>query len=600
MLEVKNKKFYLNGEEFRIKSGTFHYFRALPEYWEEILTKIKAAGLNTVESYTCWNLHEPKKGVFDFSGMLDLERFIQTADKVGLKVILRTGPFICAEWEAGGLPAWLLKKEYNVTFRCNTPEYLTHLSDWFSVLLKKIRPHLETNGGNVIALAVENEYGSFGDDFSYLAEVEKIYKKNGIDCLLIAADGSSKYYLSTGRSGTHIISGTDFGGSATIDRLNMVDLYDENSPYFALEYWCGNFTDWGYPACTHDDLEHTKKTMELFNEIDANFNIYMMFGGTNFGFMNGAQRNRGGYKPVTTSYDYDAAITEWGGYTERYFLIKGDDKTPVPPSPSLQNIGTVALTQSASLWDNLSIGNKYKSVAIKSMEEFDQNYGYILYRKVMDYDGDVNCIKMTDVHDRAYVYVNGVLCGIRTRDIDSDKPVFLSEYLKKGDVIEILVENMGRICFGEETYLGDRKGITEAVVLTWHDGKIFGNPGKTTFNWEVTTLEMADISSVKYENGTSRKLPAFFRGSFKAKNKNSCFIHFDNFKKGVIWVNGFNLGRYWEIGPVTALYVPGELLNEDGDNEIVIFETDGLRGEPTVSITAECGIPNHHDEIIVK
>lgn len=596
-MKVQNKKFYLNGEPFRIKSGAFHYFRALPEYWEDILWKIKAAGLNTVESYTCWNLHEPKKGVFDFSGMLDLERFIELADKVGLKVILRTGPFICAEWENGGIPPWLLKKEYNVTFRCNTPEYLSHLRDWFGVLLPKIRPHLDTNGGNVIALAVENEYGSFGDDFSYLAEVEKIYKDNGIDCLLIAADGSSEYYLSTGRSGTHIIAGTDFGGAATAERLQNVEVYDKDAPLFALEYWCGNFTDWGFPECTHDPLENTQKTMEYFEKTEANFNIYMFFGGTNFGFMNGAQCNCGGYKPVTTSYDYDAAISEWGGYTERYFVIKGDDKKEVPKSPALQNIGEVTLTKSASLWDNLNIGKRYRTVAVKPMEEFDQSYGFILYRKVMDYNGEVNCIKMTQLHDRAHVFVNGELKAIRTRAVD-ETPVVLSENLKKGDVIEILVENLGRICYGEETFAGDRKGITESIVLTWHDGTNFGNPGKIAFNWEVTTLEMEDISDVSYKEGTNEKLPAFFKGHFKAENQNSCFVHFDNFKKGVIWVNEFNLGRYWEIGPVDGLYLPGVLLKEE--NEIVIFETDGLRGEPKVTITEVCGIPNHHKEIIVQ
>lgn len=601
MLEAKNKKFYLDGKEFRIKSGAFHYFRALPEYWEDILTKIKAAGLNTVETYTCWNLHEPHKGEFDFSGMLDLERFIETADKVGLKVILRTGPFICAEWEAGGLPAWLLKSEYNIRFRCASENYLVHLRDWFKVLLAKIRPHLDTNGGNVIALALENEYGSYGDDFSYLAEVEKIYKENGIDCALISADGHLKYHLSTGRSGPHIIAGTDFGGVAAIDRFENLDIYDKDAPYFTTEYWAGNFTDWGFPRCTYDNVENTAGSMKFFDEVGASFNIYMIFGGTNFGFTNGAQRNlQGGYHPVTTSYDYDAAITEWGGYTERYFAIKGDDKTPVPPSPVLQNIGEVALTKSASLWDNLNIGKNFKSVTVEPMEEFDQNDGFILYRKTVTYDADLSAIKLKGIADRAHVYVNGVLKGIRTRDQD-ESPVVLEEKLMPGDVIDVLVENMGRICYGEETYKGDRKGITDAIVLARKlpDGSL-RNPGKTTFNWDITTLEMKDISPVDYKEGTEAKLPAFFKGTFRAENKNSCFVHFDNFKQGVIWVNGFNLGRYWEIGPLEALYIPGVLLKENEDNEIVIFETDGLRGEPKVTITDKCGIPNHHEEIIVK
>ena len=598
-MERRNKKFYLNGEEFRIKGGSFHYFRCLPEYWDGIMKKIRAAGLNTVETYTAWNMHEPKKGVFDFTGMLDLCRFIELADKNSLKVILRTGPFICAEWENGGLPPWLLKKKYNVKLRCNTPEYMSHLKDWFSVLLPKIRPYLDTNGGNVIALAVENEYGSFGDDFSYLSAIEKIYKENGIDCLLFAADGHSKYYLSTGKSSPEILSGTDFAGDGSIRKFQNVELYDSSSPYFASEYWAGNFTNWGFSECTHIDNAVVKDAIESFDKLGASYNIYMMFGGTNFGFSNGAQcNNPKGYMPVTTTYDYDAAISEWGGYTQRYFDIKGSDETPVPPSPSLQNIGKVSLAKSASLWDNPDkLGRHFKSVTIEPMEEFDQSYGYILYRKVIDYDADINCIKLKGIADRAHVFVNGNLKGIRMRDRDTTG-IWLEESLKPGDTVDIFVENLGRVCYGEETYLGDRKGITDAVVFTRSErGGTPGNPGKIGFNWEITTLEMDDISAVSYKDGTPESYPAFFKGSFNAKNNDSCFLHFDNFKKGAVWINGFNIGRYWEIGPVTALYVPGVLLKEE--NEIVIFETDGLRGEPAVTVNDICGIPNHHEEIKV-
>lgn len=596
-MEKRNNKFYLNGEEFRIKGGSFHYFRCLPEYWDEIMKKIRGAGLNTVETYTAWNMHEPKKGIFDFSGMLDLVRFIRLAEENSLKVILRTGPFICAEWENGGLPPWLLKKEYNIKFRCNSPEYMRHLKDWFGVLLPKIRPYLDTNGGNIIALALENEYGSFGDDFSYLAEIEKIYRENGIYCLLFAADGHSKYYLSTGKNSPEILSGTDFAGDGGIDKFRDVLLYDGDSPYFASEYWAGNFTDWGFPECTHIEDDTVRGAVRDFDRLGASYNIYMIYGGTNFGFTNGAQCNIGGYHPVTTSYDYDAAISEWGGYTQRYFDIKGGDKTPVPPSPILQSPGEVKLTESASLWSNLSIGKHFKSVTVEPMEEFDQSYGYILYRKTVDYDADINCIKLKGIADRAHVFVNGVLSGIRMRDADTSE-IKLSECLKPGDTVDILVENLGRICYGEETYLGDRKGITESVIFTqvFPDGSV-RFPGKTVFNWDITTLELHDLSGVAFKSGAPESFPAFFKGRFKAKGQASCFLHFDNFRKGVVWINGFNIGRYWEIGPVNALYVPGALLKDD--NEIVIFETDSLRGEPSVTLTDVCGIPNHHEEIKV-
>lgn len=607
MFTVKNKKFYLDGAEFKIQSGAFHYFRALPEYWEEIMRKMKAAGLNTVETYTCWNLHEPHKGQFDFSGMLDLDRFLQTADKLGLKVILRTGPFICAEWENGGFPSWLLKKEYNIRFRCNTEPYLTHLKDWFHVLLPKIRPYLDVNGGPVIAMAVENEYGSFGDDFSYLQEVEKIYREEQMDCLYIAADGNKKYHLSTGRSGNHIVQGIDFGVVGTRESFRYIDAMDADAPYFTAEYWAGNFTNWGADQCTNIPDETVTQTINNFVDLGASFNIYMMFGGTNFGFTSGAQGNlswmKNAFNPVITSYDYDAAITEWGGYTQRYFDIKaamerdhGIADTAVPSSPRLQNIGKVKLTENADFWKNLHIGKKYKSVTIESMEEFDQIHGYILYSKTLEYDSGMNAIRIVGLHDRAHVFINKKLAAVFLRG-EEEHAVEFSRDLQTGDTIDILVENMGRICYGEDTYFGDRKGITGAVLLSRKENGVLRKPGKVVFHWDVTCFEMDYPKEVCFEKEIKSGYPAFFKGRFQADNQNSCFVHFDHFTKGIIYINGFNLGRYWEKGPLEALYVPGTILKQE--NEIVIFETDGLRGEPSVIINDICGIPNHHKEIIV-
>ena len=607
MLTVKDKKFYLDGAEFKIQSGSFHYFRALPEYWKDILTKIKAAGLNCVESYTCWNLHEPHKGEFDFSGMLDLERFIRTADEVGLKVILRTGPYICAEWENGGLPSWLLKKEYNIRLRCNTEPYITHLKEWFHVLLPKIRPYLDTNGGPVIALAVENEYGSFGDDFSYLEAVEKIYKDENMDCLYLAADGNKDYHLCSGKTKNVLVHGMDFGGVGSEESFEQVNKFAPESPNLVIEYWAGNFTNWGFDKCTHIPNEVVKESMENYVDLGASFNIYMVFGGTNFGFMNGAQGHltwmKSSYNSVVTSYDYDSAITEWGGYTQRYFDIKeamerdhGKADIPVPPSPKLQNIGTVELTESAELFDNLHIGKKHKSVAVESMEEYDQNFGYILYSKTLDYDAYMDMIKLVGVHDRAHVFVNKQFLGTCMRGDENNVFTYEREFVK-GDTIEVLVENMGRICYGEDTYFGDRKGIDGGIIMVHTKYGAVLNPGKVMFNWDVTCLEMDNPELVNFKKGIGENYPMFLRGTFKAENQNSCFVRFDNLKKGIIYINGFHIGRYWEVGPLEALYIPGSVLKEE--NEIIVFETDGLRGEPSVTITDVCGIPNHHEEIIV-
>lgn len=611
MLTFHDRNFYLNGEKYIIQSGAFHYFRALPEYWLDILTKIKACGLNTVETYTCWNLHEPHKGQFDFSGRLDVEKFLQYAQQVGLKVILRTGPFICAEWENGGLPSWLLKSEYNIRFRCMKEPYLTHLKEWFHVLLPKIRPYLEENGGPVIALAVENEYGSFGDDFEYLREVEKVYREEDMNCLYIAADGNKLYHLSTGRSGPHIAQGVDFGGVGTEEHFDIINQMDEHCPWFVTEYWAGNFTNWGFDECTHIPNEVVKQTMNNFVDLGASFNIYMIFGGTNFGFTTGAQGDiawmRDKYNPCVTSYDYDAAISEWGGYTQRYLDIKeamerdhGPSDTPMPPSPKRQHIGPVALTQSAPLFDNLHIGTPHKSVTAESMEEYDQVGGYILYSKTFEYDSEMNIIKLDGIRDRAHVFLNKKLIATRFRGMD-ESLIELPVFLKKGDTLEVLVENMGRICYGEDTYLGDRKGITGAIIVTNKKNGVVRLPGKVCFHWDVTCFEMETPGELCWKEGLPEgepAYPAFLRGTFRASSQDSCFVRFDNLKKGVIWVNGFNLGRYWERGPLEALYIPGVLLKEE--NEIVIFETDGLRGEPVVNITAECGIPNHHPEIWVE
>ena len=607
MLTVKNKKFYLDGEEFKIHSGTFHYFRALPEYWEDILLKIKASGLNCVETYTNWAMHEPHKGAFDFSGMLDVERFLQLAAKVGLKVLLRTGPFICAEIENGGLPAWLLKKEYNIRIRCNTEPYMTHLREWFHVLLPKVRPYLDVNGGPIIAMALENEYGSFGDDFSYLTELEKIYRAEGMDCLYFAADGNKKYHLATGRSGNHIVAGMDFGGYATEDKTKAIDQYDPDAPYFVTEYWAGNFTSWCFDEWSIRSDEVSKSAFNTFVDEGISFNIYMIYGGTNFGFSNGADGKTGwmpqAFAPCATSYDYDAAISEWGGYTQRFFDLReamarnGAECPALPSSPKLQDVGKVALTAYAPLFENMHLGKTFKSVTIESMEEFDQNYGYILYGKTITYDAELDHIIIKGLHDRAHIFLNRELVATEMRG-EHECLVQLPRMLQVGDRLEILVENMGRINYGEETYLGDRKGITESVVLTYRDaGGVIRRPGKTLFNWDITTFEMDNVDQVKYGSELLQGTPAFFKGTFKAETGKSCFVHYENLGKGVIYINGFNIGRYWNTGLLNALYVPGALLKEE--NEIVIFETDGFKGEPVVELTSVCGMPNHHDEIIV-
>lgn len=595
MLTYKNRRFYLDGEEFRIYSGSLHYFRALPEYWESIMQKIKAMGLNTVESYCCWNCHEPRKGEFDFSGRFDIERFIQTAQKVGLKVIVRPGPYICGEWEAGGIPAWLLK-DNNLVMRCCDEPYKTHFVEYMSVLLEKIRPHIDSKGGPVIAVALENEYGSYGDDFEYLDMIEKLYKDKEMDVFLFAADGTSDYYNCTG-SRYHILKGGDYGiGQWHPEYMQIMDNYQEQKdcPRFTAEYWGGTFSWWGDSHVKGVDKEQMAKDIRGMVDAGESFNIYMTFGGTNFGFTSGANLTftykdaemgigENVYRPVITSYDYDAAISEWGGYNDSFWYIRDiltGGKGILPPEPTLQDIGTVSLTKYAKLSDNLHIGRQFKSKVLHNMEYYDQNNGYILYKKVMNYDSPYNSMRIDGLHDRAHIFLNGELVDVRYRAENEVQPVDFGRVLVKGDVLEILVENMGRIGFGFTTYRGDRKGITDMVRFS--QDRYYA---KVAFDWEITTLEMDNLSAVKYNDKIENKYPAFFKGEFETSSKEDCFVHFDNFRKGFICINGFNLGRYWEKGPQTELYLPGALLKDK--NEIVIFETDGLKGEPAVEINSK-------------
>ena len=600
MLTVKEGKFYLDNNEFIIRSGAFHYFRALPEYWDGILEKIKAAGLNTVETYVCWNLHEPKPGEYNFEGILDIESFIKKVHNKGLKLLLRIGPYICAEWDNGGLPAWLLK-DRNIRLRCNTEPYMTYLRNYMRVIIEKIKPYLYDNGGPVIAIALENEYGSYGDDFEYLSEIEKIYNEMELNCLFFSADGDGEVFCCTG-SHNHIVKGMDFSphdGGDMEKHFDFAKIYNIENPSFAAEYWAGQFSWWGEEQ-RFVNKEYVKNNIKEMAEKGISFNIYMMFGGTNFGFWGGANSDTTGvlesaesihggkatYSADITSYDYDAPIREWGAYNESYHyireaLVKNND-IPLPNEPELQNIGKVTLEKSAALFENLHIGQHFKSKTLESMEHFGQNFGYILYKKVMSYDSPMDYIIINGLRDRAHIFLNGEPVAVRLRCKDESR-IKLRKCLCKGDVLEILVENMGRVNIGPIMKTGDRKGIIDGVLVGIDDFLV-----KHMFDWEVTTLELNDIGSVNYKEGISQRCPAFYKGYFNASSKNVCFVHFDNFKKGVVFVNGFNLGRYWEIGPQTALYLPGVILKEK--NEIVVFETDGLKGNAELIINDKPGV----------
>lgn len=586
MLEIKNKEFYMNGKPFKIYSGAMHYFRILPEYWEDRLTKLKLAGFNTVETYVCWNLHEPKPNEFCFDGLLDIVKFIETAKKVGLYCIVRPGPYICAEWDFGGLPAWLLKDK-NMQIRCNYPDYLSCVERFYKKLLPMLVPHLETNGGNIIAMQVENEYGSYGNDKEYLKFIESLMNECGIDVLYFTSDGNWKNMLSGG-SLPHIYKVLNFGSKAKT-AFNCLKDFENNGPNMCGEFWCGWFDHWGDKHHTRD-ASSVGKEIKDFLDIGASFNFYMFHGGTNFGFTAGANQNPGkAYEPTVTSYDYCALLNEWGDYTPAYHEIReilcayqGIEMTELPESPKLQTIGNVELTEFASLFDNLSnIAEKHYAPVPESMEYFNQNFGLIYYETVISGKYDISPLNIKGVHDFGYVYFDDKYKkrisrleytseskGLKALFSKKNSGKFLMSAINGNRKIGVLVDAMGRVNYGK--HMTDRKGITDIYI---------GN--QRQMGYDVYTIPLDNLDKLEYK-ADKKEAPLFLKGSFKAESNKDCFVHLNGFKKGYVWVNGFNLGRYWEIGPQKSLYLPGALLKEE--NEIIVLEMEGF-SNPTVSIT---------------
>ena len=591
MLEIKNKKFYMDSKPFDIYSGAMHYFRTVPEYWEDRLTKLKAAGFNTVETYVCWNLHEKKPGEFDFSGILDIEKYLEIAQKVGLYAIVRPGPYICAEWDFGGLPAWLLKDK-NMQIRCMYPDYLKCVERFYKELLARLVPHLESHGGNIIAMQVENEYGSYGNDKDYLRYVEKLTRDCGIDCLLFTSDGNTNNMISGG-SLPDIYKVLNFG-SRSRTAFNVLKGFGNDGPNMCGEFWCGWFDHWR-------DKHHTRNSLEIVNEIKgfidngASFNMYMFHGGTNFGFTAGANHNQGhGYEPTVTSYDYCAMLTEWGDYTPAYHAVRkllcekqGIEPPELPESPKLQSIGKVELTEAASLFENLdNIGEKHHVPVPEGMEYFGQNFGLIYYETTLKGKYNASPMYVKNVHDFADVYFDGekkasidrtlysvegktTLKDVIFKKKKGESSPFLMPALSGERKIGVLVDTMGRVNYGENML--DRKGISDIYLGI-----------QRLMNYDVWTLPLDNLDKLKYSSSVKKEEPVFLKGSFKTDSKADCFVHLDGFNRGCVYINGFNLGRFWKVGPQKSLYLPGTLLKDE--NEIIVFNIGGY-SKPTVSIT---------------
>ena len=561
MLRAENGQFYLDGKPLRILSGAMHYFRICPEYWEDRMRKLKQCGFNTVETYCCWNLHERKEGEFDFSGRLDLVKYIETAQKLGLYVILRPGPYICAEWDFGGLPARLLSED--IPLRCNDERFLSQLRPYLLKVFELVKPLLCTNGGPILAMQVENEYGSYGNDREYMAAVNRIYDEGGIDCLRFTADGSWDLMLSGGML-PGLPAAVNFGSRAT-ENFRGLRLYRPDDPLFCAEFWCGWFDHWYEAHHTRTVESITADTKELL-DTGASLNFYLFHGGTNFGFLNGANHTDGQYLPTVTSYDYCALLSECGDLTPAYHAVRAllgaEGPLTVCDSPKAA-YGQVTLTEQAALLPQAEhLSSPIRSAQTKTMEQLGQDFGYTLYRTTLRGPITGVALELGRVHDRALVFLDGKHIGTVERSRRRD-PMVLTVAAGQTARLEILVENMGRVNYGSK--LLDKKGLLDGVRL----GPQFH------FGWEMLCLPMDDISPLRWSDAAEG--PRFLRGTLTiSETPKDTFLRLDAFTKGFVLINGFNLGRYYTpAGPQKTLYVPAPLLKQGG-NEIIVFESDGF------------------------
>jgi beta-galactosidase len=556
-VKIVGPQFVLDGKPLQIISGEMHYPRVPREYWRDRMKKARAMGLNTIATYIFWNLHEPRPGVFDFSGQNDVAAFIRTAQEEGLYVLLRPGPYVCSEWDLGGLPAWLLA-DPNIVLRSTDPKFIAPSENFLKRLGQELAPLQATRGGPIIGVQVENEYGSFGKDAEYMGKIRDAIVAAGLNEVpLFTADGPER--LPFGAL-PNVAAAINFGPGDAKKGFETLAKFRPDGLRMNQEYWDGWFDAWGKP---HQTTNGKREADELDWMLSQGFsvNLYMFHGGTTFGFMNGANFERS-YAPQTTSYDYNSPLDESGVPSEKFAAFRdviakcrAGEQFPALPTPIPRiEIPDITLGEMSPLWANL--GAAVETQTPRPMEIFGQSYGYILYRTRVDgpASGPLN---IHELRDYAQVYLDGSPLGSSDRRSGA-KPVNV-EIAAGMHTLDILVENSGRVNFGSHLR-DDRKGITESASI--------GDRALT--GWQVFCLPMNDLRRVQFKHQLTDG-PVFYHAAFDLKNTGDTFLDMRLFGKGAVWVNGHALGRYWNIGPQQTLYLPGAWLKR-GKNEVIVFE----------------------------
>lgn len=558
-LSVSGEEFLLDGKPFQIVSGAIHYFRIHPDQWRDRLLRLKALGLNTVETYVPWNFHQPKPGRADFGGWRDLPAFLRLAGELGFPVIVRPSPYICAEWEFGGLPAWLLA-DRDLELRCADPAYLEAVDAWYDQLIPRLAPLEAQHGGPIVAVQIENEYGSYGNDTSYLAHLRDGLRSRGMTSLLFAADGASDFFLRFGSLPGTFEAGTGDGDPAS--GLAALKAFQPGKPALMAEYWDGWFDHWGEQHNTRDAAQMASYVDSLL-ATGASVNLYMACGGTNFGFTAGANTSGTTYQPTVTSYDYDSPVGEAGDLGAKFaalrpVLTKYTGVVAPAPGPSARLAArTLTASGAVPLLDSLdALAKPVRSAQPVPMERLGQATGLIHYRTAVQgpHSGPLS---IHGLADRALVFADGSPLGV----LDRNRPAGTLDLTltKPSTRLDILVDAMGRVNYGP--YLADRKGIDGWVAMSTQQ-KLFG--------WEIRPLPLDDLSGLRFGSGSVAG-PAFHRFTTDITAPEDGFVALPGWEKGVVWLNGFNLGRYWKIGPQRTLYAPKPLWRK-GTNSIVVLE----------------------------
>jgi beta-galactosidase len=564
---VGNKAFLLNGKPYVVRAAELHYSRIPKEYWEQRIQLCKAMGMNTVCIYLFWNIHEQQQDVFDFKGQNDVAEFVRLIQKNGMYCIVRPGPYVCAEWDMGGLPWWLLKKKDIKLRSLEDKFFIARTQKFLQEAGKQLAPLQIQNGGNIIMVQVENEYATYGSDQKYMETIRNSVRAAGFDKVqLFRCDWSSNFnnYKLDGVATT-----LNFGAGSNVDNeFKEFSKVYPTAPLMCSEYWTGWFDHWGRPHETRS-IDSFIGSLKDMMDRKVSFSLYMAHGGTSFGQWGGA--NAGPYSAMATSYDYNAPIGEQGNTTDKFFAVRdllknylqeGETLGEMPIAKKIIAIPAFEVKEGASLFDNLPVAKRTEN--IQSMEFFDQGWGRILYRTKLPTVATGTKLVITEVHDWATVFVNGKSIGKLDRR-RGDNTIELPAGSSNGR-LDILIEATGRVNYGEA--INDRKGITEKVEL------VIGDTKKEVKNWEVFNfpVDYAFQKKAKFKTGVTNG-PGWHRVTFNLTETGDTFLDVSTWGKGMVWINGNNLGRFWKIGPQQTLFVPGIWLKK-GVNELVILDVD--------------------------